>query len=154
MNIPESLLQRMSAEAEAVPSPATDEQLFELVAKNANGDALDYFRIYNFYADVDMVNLEKADVNLDYMEGICPNCEVWQHGFIAFARDFEGSAYCFNQNDRDPEGNSTIVRLSYTFGSDTSVEKISASAEAIAPNFNEFLSLYLDERLTRCNNKS
>lgn len=147
MNIPKPLLQRLAVEAEAHPDPATGEQLAKLAAKNANGDSLEYFKTYNFYTNVDCVELDQANSNLDMMDGICPNCEVWQHGFISFARDLEGRAYCFNQNVRDSEGNSRIVRLSYTFGSDTSVDQISAAAEAIAPNFVDFLELYLDSKV-------
>ena len=65
----------------------------------------------------------------------------------SFARDPEGRAYCFNQNDRDSEGNSKIVRLSYSFGDDTSVEEISGAAESIAPNLSEFIPLYLDSKV-------
>src|SRR5688572_13303891 len=111
MKIQEDLLQRLSTEAESDPDPATAEQLVALAAKNTDGDTLDYFRLYNFCANVDCVELDQADSNLDMMDGICPNCEVWQHGFISFARDLEGRAYCFNQNDRDSDGNSKIVRL-------------------------------------------
>jgi hypothetical protein len=147
MNIPNPLLQRLVTEAGAEAKPATDEQLDALAAKNANGDALDYFRTYNFRANIDCVDLDQADSNLEMMDGICPNCEVWQHGFISFARDLEGRVYCFNQNDRDAEGSSRIVRLSYTFGGDTSVDQISTAAEAIASNFLEFLALYLDSKV-------
>ncbi|MCP5537972.1 MAG: hypothetical protein H7A51_17280 [Akkermansiaceae bacterium] len=147
MTIPESLLQRIESETGSRPTPATDEQLEALAAKNANGDTLEYYRAYNFYANVDCVELDQADANLDMMDGITPNCEVWQHGFISFARDLEGRAYCFDQNTRDPEGRSRIVRLSYTFGDDTSVEMISAAAEVIAPNLLEFLDLYLDSKV-------
>ncbi|MES2470599.1 MAG: hypothetical protein V4675_25115 [Verrucomicrobiota bacterium] len=147
MTIPESLLQRLADEAGASPTPATGEQLEALAAKNANGDTLEYFRVYNFNANVDCVELDQADANLEMMDGITPNCEVWQHGFISFARDLEGRAYCFDQNDRDSEGRSRVVRLSYTFGANTSVDEISAAAEVIAANLLEFLDLYLDSKV-------
>lgn len=147
MNIPEALLLRLADEAEAKPEPAGAGHLAALAAKNASGDVLDYFRIYNFYARVDCVELEQADASLEVMRDITPNCEVWQHGFISFARDLEGRAYCFDQNVRDAEGNSRIVRLSYTFGGDTSVEQISAAAELIAPDLVAFLELYLDRKV-------
>ena len=147
MKLSESLLERLSTEADATPDPATNEQLSALAAKNADGDALDYFRVYNFCANVDCVELDQADANLEMMEDICPNCEVWQHGFISLARDLEGRAYCFNQNDRDSDGNSMLVRLSYTFGDDTSPQEISDAAESIAPNFSEFIPLYLDSKV-------
>jgi hypothetical protein len=39
------------------------------------------------------------------------------------------------------------VRLSYTFGANTSVDEISAAAEVIAANLLEFLDLYLDSKV-------
>lgn len=147
MHLPDSLIARLLKEADCSPNPASPDSIALLRERNANGDALDYFRLYNFEANVDCVCLNSADGNLQMMENICPNCEVWQHGFIPFARDLEGRIYCFNQNDRDPDGNSKIVRLSYTFGDDTSVDQISAASESIAPNFTSFIPLYLDAKV-------
>ena len=147
MNIQTPLLERLASEAEAVVNPADERTLGLLRERNINGDALDYFSQYNFEASVDLVSLDTAEDNLDMMDTVTPNCEVWQHGFIPFGRDFEGRIYCFNQNDRDPSGNSRIVRLQYTFGEDTSIAAISAAAEAIAPDFNAFLALYLDSKV-------
>jgi len=147
MNIPPPLLQRLASEAEATANPADEQTLSLLRERNINGDALDYFRDFNFEASVDLVSLDPAKDNLDMMDTVTPNCEVWQHGFIPFARDFEGRIYCFNQNDRDTSGHSKIVRLQYTFGEDTSVEDISAAAEHIASDFNAFLALYLDSKV-------
>lgn len=147
MNIPAPLLERLASEAEATANPADEQTLSLLRERNISGDALNYFRDFNFAASVDLVNLDTAKDNLDMMDTVTPNCEVWQHGFIPFASDFEGRIYCFNQNDRDALGNSKIVRLQYTFGDDTSVADISAAAKHIASDFNAFLELYLDSKV-------
>lgn len=81
------------------------------------------------------------------MDDMCPNCDVWRHGFISFGRDLEGRCYCFNQNDRDSKGNSKIVRLSYSFSEDATVSEISEAAEAIANDFVSFLELFLDSKV-------
>jgi hypothetical protein len=147
MRLPDSLIERLSKEVNCSTKPAPSDLVARLQERNADGDVLDYFRLYNFEASVDCVCLDAADANLQMMDDTCPNCEVWQHGFIPFGRDLEGRCYCFNQNDRDSNGNSKIVRLSYPFGDDTSVEQISSASEFIAPDFATFLSLYLDSKV-------
>ena len=144
INIPDHLLERLISETGA-SSNAANEQIIDLLrAKGVNGDALDYFRHFNFEASVDLVALDAAKDNLEMMDTVAPNCEVWQHGFIPFGRDIEGRIYCFNQNDRDESGRSKIVRLQYSFGNNTSIADISSAAEPIASDFESFLALYLD----------
>ena len=147
MNISENLLKRLADEAESIPNPASDEELVKLKEHNADGDTLEYFAKYNLECDIDMVTLDDAVNNLDCMGFATPDCEVWQHGFIPFGRDFGGRTYCFDQNDRDQEGCSKIVRLSYSFGEDTNPKEISKASEAIADNLNLFLELYLDSKV-------
>ncbi|MCF6299055.1 MAG: hypothetical protein L3J01_04165 [Thiomicrorhabdus sp.] len=121
---------------------ATEDQLASLKERNANGDTIDYFSSLNISAEIpvrSLIRFDDAQANLEQMVDMCPNCEVWQHGFIAFARDIEGRVYCFNQNDRSESGVSKIVRHPYPVGDDCTLDQAISTAEPISDSFEAFI---------------
>ena len=127
-------------------SPASPDQITQLREKNADGDTVDYFESLNLAVELPIRNLitfDSAEDIIDQMGWNCPDCEVWQHGFIAFARDMEGRVYCFDQNHRDEAGRSKIVRHPYPVGDDCTLEGAIKASEPIAENFLEFISLLM-----------
>lgn len=128
-------------------SPATPDQIEELSSRNADGDTLTYFSTLNIAVELPArsICLDDAMNNLDMMDGIAPDCEVWQHGFIPVARDIEGRVYCFDQNSRDADGHSKIVRHPYPIGDDATTEDAKGAAEPIADNFELFLEWIMED---------
>jgi hypothetical protein len=143
MEVSEELLEHLKAEAGAELKPASAEELEQLKAKNVSQAVIDYFERLNISAELDGVYFCDAVNALDLMESIDPNCEIWPHGYIGFAGDFEGRTYCFDQNELNADGEPTIIRFDYPFGDTPSQPDLRTSAIRISNSLEGFVKRFL-----------
>lgn len=140
-------LERLRLEAKAEIREPSEELLQSLAGRGVEGTTLEYFEKINIKARKDSLVIYSASRVLRMIVTVAPNSEVWQHGYIAFARDGSGRIYCFNQNRLNFDGNAEIVRIDHPVGERISKEELQNTAQFVAVDLLGFLDLFLAGKL-------
>jgi hypothetical protein len=151
MSFAEQIIQKTTEALQ--PRPATEKELESLRSLGVPKDALSFYKEFTpeYEAEIGKVRLKGARyVPLENSDGIVPGAYCFPCGYVAFATNIYGDAYCFDTKSSEFPASAPIVLIAHDLepeGERMSREELSRLAKPIAASFNFFLTAFISETL-------
>jgi hypothetical protein len=150
MPIDEVTIRALSAQADVNLRPASPVDIESLESLGFPDAAISFFKNYEPNACAEIADVRLWTIAEAVEENRCyvPGADVAPKGFLVFASNIFGDAYCFDVRGAATRQDPPVVLLTHeeVFEGRTA-EDIGRYARPIAANFAEFLQKFVQERL-------
>ena len=129
--------------------PASEDDIQKAIKFGFPTELLDFYRLCHPKTCIEfnqrIWSIEKAiEENVDAV----PGCALFPHGYIVFASNGFGDAYCLDMNTVTPEGNHPVVIFPHdAINEETELSTIKSYRLQVADSLEDFLVKFTNETL-------
>jgi hypothetical protein len=148
----ESIVNEISRKLEVEFRSATDSEIESLYQLGLPSSIIFFYRDFAPMDCVEMANVKLWPIPhlLEENRDCIPGAYISQYGYIVFASNSFGDAYCFNLNEADPSGEVPIVFIAHDLEGleDITKEEIEKwTFRKVADSLYDFLLKFLEEKV-------
>jgi len=129
--------------------PASVEDLQKAKEFGFPEELLGFYRLCNPKVCVEFKQrIWSIDAAIEENEGAVPGCALFPHGFVVFASNGCGDAYCLDTNVTTPEGSHPVALFPHdAIDEDAELPKIQSYRFQVADSLEDFLVKFINETL-------
>ena len=131
--------------------PASAEKLKQAIEFGIPDELIDFYRNYEPAPEIGCVELHQRIWNIDNVilenTDAVPGCSLFPHGYIVFASNLFGDAYCMDKNVQT-DGHHPIVLFPHdAINEETTIEEFIPYRLQVADSLQEFLKKFAEGTL-------